>query len=44
MPGWLVSEPASSFFVVLQVHVMKEHSKEVFVISWNPTYDLLLTG
>lgn len=26
------------------VAVMKEHSKEVFVLGWNPKYDLLVTG
>lgn len=26
------------------VAVMKEHSKEVFVLAWNPRYDLLATG
>lgn len=26
------------------VAVMKEHTKEVFVLAWNPKYDLLATG
>jgi len=26
------------------VAVMKEHAKEVFVLAWNPKYDLLATG
>lgn len=26
------------------VAVMKEHSKEVFVLAWNPRHDLLATG
>ena len=26
------------------IAVMKEHQKEVFVLSWNPKHDLLVTG